>query len=101
KDFGWDISANFAYNKSKVLKISNDSKELVLATQGKAWIKHIVGEEYSQIVGRTILRNEKGQDIIDETGLPIVPVDVVSFGSGIHKYTFGLMNSFNYKAFNF
>lgn len=96
----WDVAANFAYNKSKVLKISNASKELVLETVTRGWIKHIEGMEYSQIVGRTVLKNEAGKDIIDDTGLPIVPVDVVPFGSGIHKYTVGLTNTFNYKAFS-
>ncbi|GAB3330060.1 SusC/RagA family TonB-linked outer membrane protein [Larkinella ripae] len=97
-NFTWDLSLNVAYNKSKVLKISNTSKELILATSTKAFIKHVEGEEYSQIVGRTIKRNEQGQDIIDATGLPIVPTNVVAFGSGIHRYTTGLINSFSYKG---
>jgi TonB-linked SusC/RagA family outer membrane protein len=99
KNFSWDVSLNVAYNKSKVMKISNTSKELILATSTKAFIKHVEGQEYSQIVGRTILRNEEGRDIIDTTGLPIVPASVVSFGSGINKYTAGIINNFSYKAF--
>ncbi|RRB00870.1 SusC/RagA family TonB-linked outer membrane protein [Larkinella rosea] len=98
KNFTWDVSFNLAYNKSKVLKISNTSKELILATSTKAFIKHIEGQEYSQIVGRTIKRDAQGRDIIDATGLPIVPTDVVAFGSGINKYTTGLINSFSYKG---
>lgn len=98
-NFRWDVAANFAYNKSKVLKISNASKELVLETVTRGWIKHIEGMEYSQIVGRTVLKNEDGKDVIDGTGLPIVPVDVVPFGSGIHKYTVGLTNTFSYRSF--
>lgn len=99
KNFSWDISANMGYNRSKVLKISNTSKELILATTTKAFIKHIEGQEYSQIVGRTIKRNESGQDIIDATGLPIVPTNVVSFGSGVPRLTAGITNNFTYKAF--
>lgn len=98
-DFSWDVIANMSYNKNVVLKISDNSKELVL-DGGKASIKLIEGMEYAQIVGRTILRNEQGQDIIDESGLPIVPNDIVTFGSGIHKWTGGLMNRINYKAFS-
>jgi TonB-linked SusC/RagA family outer membrane protein len=99
KNFRWDVSFNLAYNKSKVLKISNTSKELILATSTKAFIKHVEGQEYSQIVGRTIKRDAQGRDIIDATGLPIVPTDVVSFGSGINKYTTGIINNFSYKNF--
>jgi len=97
--FTWDVSLNLAYNKSKVLKISNSTKELTLATSTKAFIKHIEGQEFSQIVGRTIKRDDQGRDVIDATGLPIVPAGVVSFGSGIHKYTTGLINNFSYKNF--
>lgn len=100
QDFQWDITGNVAYNRSRVLKISDTSNELNLATSTRAFIKHIEGEEYSQIVGRTILRDEQGRDVIDETGLPIVPLDVVAFGSGIHRWTSGLVNEFRYKSFN-
>src|SRR5690606_19224691 len=101
ENFRWDVAGNFAYNKSLVRKISNASKELVLETVTKGWIKHIEGMEYSQIVGRTVLKDDQGRDIIDDTGLPIVSVDVVPFGSGIHKYTVGLTNTFSYKDFAF
>lgn len=97
RNFSWDITANMAYNKNIVLKISNEASELVLRS-GKASIKLIEGMEYAQISGRTILKNEKGEEIIDETGLPIVPNDIVNFGSGIHKWTGGLSNTFTYKT---
>lgn len=99
KDFQWEITGNMAFNRSRVLKISDTSNELILATTTKAFVKHIEGMEYSQIVGRTILRDDQGQDIIDATGLPIVPLDVVPFGTGIHRWTGGLINEFQYRAF--
>lgn len=97
-NFTWDVSLNGAYNRSKVIKISNTSKELLLTSGTRATIRHLEGEEYSQIVGRTIRRDEHGQDVIDATGVPIVPTNVVSFGSGIHRYTTGLINSLSYKG---
>lgn len=98
KNFSWDVSLNAAYNKSKVLKISNTSNELLLATSTKVFIKQIVGQEYSQIVGRTIKRDANGRDIMDAKGLPIVPTDVKAFGSGIQRWTTGITNTFTYKA---
>lgn len=99
-NFAWDVSANYSFNKSKVLKISNSTNELILDNYSKAFIKHIEGQEYSQIVGRYILKNEKGQEIMDQTGLPIVSNEVMSFGSGIHKHIIGLTNNVKYKGFN-
>jgi TonB-linked SusC/RagA family outer membrane protein len=97
KDFSWDVSLNMAYNKSKILKISNTTNELLMATATKVFLKQIVGEEYSQIVGRTIKRDAQGRDIMDAKGLPIVPADVKPFGSGIQRWTTGITNTFNYK----
>src|SRR5690606_9611155 len=98
-DFSWDISLNAAYNKSKVLKISETSDEFSMATGTKATIRHIVGMEYAQIVGRKILQNEQGQDVINSQGVPIVTSYVVPFGSGVHRWTTGLTNNFTYKGF--
>lgn len=100
KNFSWSVSANASYNKSMVLKISNTAKELILDNYtSRAFIKHIEGMEYSQIVGRTIKRDAQGRDIIDETGLPILTNEVVNFGSGVHKYLAGITNNLTYKNF--
>ncbi|NLB27301.1 MAG: SusC/RagA family TonB-linked outer membrane protein, partial [Bacteroidales bacterium] len=95
-NFSWDLSFNGAYNKSKVLKISETTDELVAYRSG-AYFKQIAGMEYSQIAGFTILKNEKGEEIIDATGLPKLSTEVVNFGSGVHKYMSGLSNNFRYK----
>ncbi len=97
-DFTWDVAVNAAFNKSKVLKISESSNEFNMATGTKATIRHIVGEEYSQIVGRKIMKNENGQDIINAAGTPMVTSYVVPFGSGVHRWTTGLTNNFSYKG---
>ncbi|WP_171037924.1 SusC/RagA family TonB-linked outer membrane protein [Dyadobacter luticola] len=99
KNFNWDVSLNVAYNKSKILKISNSTNEFLLGTSTKVFLKQVVGEEYSQIVGRTIKRDENGRDVMDAKGLPIVPTTVKAFGSGIQRYTTGITNTFSYKAF--
>ncbi len=98
ENFSWDVSFNAAYNKSKVLKISETSNEFSMATGTKATIRHIVGQEYAQIVGRQIMKSEDGQDVINEDGVPIVTPYVVPFGSGVHKWTAGLTNNFTYKG---
>lgn len=100
ENFSWNISANASYNKSMVLKISNTAKELILDNStSRAFIKHIEGMEYAQIVGRTIKRDAQGRDIIDATGLPILTNEVVNFGSGVHKYLAGITNNLTYKNF--
>lgn len=98
-NFSWDVSLNLAYNKSKVLRVSDDSDEFVQGKFGKATIKHIVGHEYAQIMGPAIAKSDDGQDIILGSGVPKVTNYLVNFGSGIHRWTTGLTNNFTYKGF--
>lgn len=97
-NFSWDVSLNLAYNKSKVLRVSDDSDEFVQGKWGKATIKHLVGHEYAQIMGPAIVKNDAGQDVILATGVPKVTNYLVAFGSGIHRWTTGLTNNFTYKG---
>lgn len=97
-DFSWDVSLNLAFNKSKVLRVSDDSDEFVQGKWGKATIKQLVGHEYAQIMGPAIVKNDAGQDVILSTGVPKVTNYLVAFGSGIHKWTTGLTNNFTYKG---
>lgn len=98
-NFSWNVSLNLAYNKSKVLRVSDDSDEFVQGKFGKATIKHLVGHEYAQIMGPAIAKSEDGQDIILASGVPKVTNYLVNFGSGVHRWTTGLTNNFSYKAF--
>lgn len=97
KNFSWTTSLNGSFNRSMVLKISNSSNELAFDTPGKSTIKQIEGMEYAQIVGRAIVKDENGRDIIDETGLPLVSDEVKTFGSGVHNLLAGFSNDFRYK----
>lgn len=101
KAFSWNTSLNLAYNKSKVIRLADGVDELTI-TQSRterAWIKHIVGKEYAQIVGYTYKRNANGEVVHDANGLPLIDDQLVSFGSGMHKLTGGFSNIFRYKDF--
>lgn len=101
KSFTWDASINLAYNKSKVLNLADGVDELTV-TQSRtqrAWIKHIVGEEYGQIVGYTYKRNENGEVVHDKNGLPLIDDELKRFGSSMHKWTGGFSNTLRYKSF--
>ena len=99
KDFTWDISLNGTFSESKVLKISDQVSELTLYQEAGAVFKQIEGKPYSFITGRTILRNDKGEEILDAQGLPQLAPDLVDFGSGIHRFMAGINNNLSYKNF--
>ncbi len=101
KTFSWDISVNMAYNKSKVIKISSESDEFIAnASSSRSYIKHIKDMEYSQLVGKHIVKDAQGRDIINADGVNTITDEVFPVGSGVHKYTSGMMNTFTYKGFS-
>ncbi|EJW98193.1 TonB-dependent receptor plug [gut metagenome] len=108
KYFTWNTSFNFAYNKSEVKKITDEIDEFILETArtghdgdncGPAYIYHEVGEPYGIIKGESYKRNENGEIMYDENGLPMKG-GIKKLGESVAPYTLGFNNSFSYKGFN-
>lgn len=101
KDFKWELTANTAYNTTKVVSISTE-KPGERATIGNhpfnGEIRVVVGQEMAQIAGFGYATDVKGQRIFQSNGLPLRTPDFVLFGSGLPKWTGGFLNNFNYKG---
>ncbi|MBX3238982.1 MAG: SusC/RagA family TonB-linked outer membrane protein [Chitinophagaceae bacterium] len=101
RDFSWSFTANASYNKTKVLSILSNTpgERITIATHVfNGEVRHVVGEEMGQIAGFGYNRNEKGERIFLENGLPQRTPDLVLFGSALPKWTGGFVNSFEYKG---
>ncbi len=108
KDFTWNTSLNFSYNKSEVKKITDEIDEFILETArtghdgdncGPAFIYHEVGEPYGIIKGESYKRNENGEIMYDANGLPMKG-GIKKLGESVAPYTLGFSNGFNYKGFS-
>lgn len=108
KDFTWNTSFNFAYNKSEVKKITDEIDEFILETArtghdgdncGPAFIYHEVGEPYGIIKGESYKRNDKGEIMYNADGTPMKG-GIKKLGESVAPYTLGFSNSFSYKGFN-
>ncbi len=99
KDFSWNVSWNFAYNKNKVLSLGTGVKALNFDNprNGTAVVQAIVGLPFGQIVGYKYKRDDQGRVIYDTAGLPLRTDDVEPFGSGAYDKTGGITNEFHYK----
>lgn len=107
KDFSWNTTLNFSYNKSEVKRITDEIDEFILETArtghdgdncGPAYIYHQVGEPYGIIKGIAYKRNDKGE-IMYQNGLPMND-GIKKLGESVSPYTLGFCNSFSYKGFN-
>lgn len=103
KDFNWDISLNLAKNTNLVDTLGPDIADIRVneSRTRNAYIHHVAGLPYSQIMGFTALRDANGNLILDDNNLP--QRDNTNFGplgTGVHDLTMGILNNFSYKGIN-
>ncbi len=102
-NFSWDVTANFATYKTKVLSIMEGRDELSLATGYERLAQTIVkeGGNYGDLYIRGFNRTDDGEIIVNATsGLPEFTsgFDVLA-GNFNPDWTAGLQNEFRYKDF--
>lgn len=103
KDFTWDVTKTFGYLiKNPVVEIFEDQDEIALAAGAfgtrfaRAFQKK--GEDWGQLIGGGIARNEDGVPLLDANGL-FVRDQFKEWGSVVPKVTGGLVNTLSYKNF--
>lgn len=109
KDFEWNIDVNFAKNKTIVDEVPGDAKEM-LAPGGRSWsggdtwsrilLVHREGEEWGQLKGYDIKRDDNGNPVLSPNGLYVTTDEQVYFGSVLPDFTGGITNVFTYKDFS-
>jgi TonB-linked SusC/RagA family outer membrane protein len=101
--FRWNITANGAYNTSKVLALNpGQTRQLVVFFNGTGneflgSLVYDVGKEMNQLIARTYRRNDKGEIMLNDQGKLQGSTKEVNFGSANSKITGGVTNTFQYK----
>ncbi len=102
RDFKFDLSANFAYQNSKVVSIAGGQAELDQINFGTTilgGIFAIQGKAYPQIMTTDFNRDPQGRIIVDaQSGLPSKNPNLVDAGNTNYKYFLGLSPAFSYKS---
>lgn len=103
--FSWDVSANYAKNKSLVVSINDYTDEVVLQSwNGDDYISVVaqVGQPYGVMKGRVWLTNESGQKVVQgpnepNPGQPIATNESHVIGNSNPDWLGSLTNTFKYK----
>ncbi len=102
-NFNWDVSLNLGFNNSEVVNLSEGLDEIRVAGDlGEprtrwAFIFHVVGEQFGTIKGFT-QEMINGQPVFNpDNGQPVRSGVTEILGNGVHRYTGGVTNTFNYK----
>jgi TonB-linked SusC/RagA family outer membrane protein len=103
-DLKWEVNMNFTRNWSKVIELTNTLDEYEIASPnlsiGDSWI--IVGKPYGEILSKGFERNEAGQIIVDDLGMPKITTESKTYLGNYHyDWRSGLTSNLRYKSWNF
>lgn len=103
-NFSWALDFNFSKNNSEVVALldSEPGESLIIEQDFLRQFRLEVGEEFGAVYSRGFQRDDNGNVIVGDTGLPLITdgfdVNVANFTP---DWLGGIRNSFNYKNWNF
>lgn len=97
EDFQWNIVTNFAKNKYKLKSLADGVDNIFVGGFTNPQVR--IDKNYGYVIwGYGFKKNEQGQTLIDDDGLPIMSEELGPIGDVMPKWTMGLRNSFRYKS---
>ncbi|WP_292010276.1 SusC/RagA family TonB-linked outer membrane protein [Chryseobacterium sp.] len=99
KIFSWKIGANWSTNENRVMTVPEGFDGIISNVGGVVYYKAVIGGSLGDLYGFKLLRNEAGQVIYDENGLPARPAEIEKVGNAFPKWRAGLQNDFKIKNF--
>jgi hypothetical protein len=110
RDFDWDIDLNFALNRNKIVKLSNDLKIVYLAGGfGRSGTPVVTeGGSYGDLLAYQWQKDAKGNHMVIDTGANAgkpLTTDISGAAQGYignfnPKENLGMTNTFTYKRFS-
>ncbi len=102
KDFRWDIDLNYAANKSKLERLDDEGRlqNYVLGSYRNIQVLASVGKAYGTLFGNAYQRDDKGNIVVNNSGIPLTSPSKKVLGKYTPDWIGGINNSFTYKQFN-
>ena len=100
-DFLWDVSFNYAANKSKVLKLAEGLDQLNYGNDFMRSFRLDVGMPWGSMYSRGFERDSQGRVLMNANGTPTVTSgQTVNVGNFNPDWIGGITNTFSYKNFD-
>lgn len=96
KKVNWNITFNWAKNETKIIELAEGIDAIIretgtFGTSSGARLVHQVGQNWGQVRGGGIKRNDQGVPILDANGFYTLQADTY-FGSVLPDWTGGILN---------
>lgn len=101
-NFSWNFVVNYSKNKNKIIELTDDTKVQVLSDGSVSFLKIVAeeGGEYGDILGYTYQRNDAGQIIVDDNGIPMRSEEMTKLGNYQPDWMMGFFNNFKIYGFD-
>ncbi|MEQ8580281.1 MAG: SusC/RagA family TonB-linked outer membrane protein [Marinoscillum sp.] len=95
----WTSTFNISNNKNTVIGLAEGQDKLTVgeSRNGRAFIEHVVGKPFAQVMAYDYMRDDAGNLILGATGLPQAASELTSQGTGVHPVTGGWSNDVRFK----
>ena len=92
--FTWQTSLNYSNNTNEVIGLAEgqESFQVGESRNGRAFIQHIVGQPFAQVMAYDFLRDEAGNLVLNASGFPQAAAELTAQGTGVHPVTGGWSN---------
>jgi TonB-linked SusC/RagA family outer membrane protein len=103
RDWRWDLNLNFARNRSMVLSLAEGIPFFPLPGAGLTSTRNVVieGQPYGVLFGTRWLRDENGNQLIDDQGYPIMDSENGVVGDPNPDWIGGIRNTLHWKQVSF
>ncbi len=100
RNFRWTTGITWSKNKNEILELAEGMDEnQLLSSIGSVSIIGKVGGTIGDLWGYKLVRNDAGDVIIGENGLPVLSDDIERIGSAYPSWKAGMYNEFTFKNF--
>jgi TonB-linked SusC/RagA family outer membrane protein len=100
-DFGWDVSYNMAYNKSKIERLAEGIQGIDVGSGvGGGLVRNVLDRPYGTVWGYRKKTDPSGNVVFNTASGYAVRGDLEEIGQGTPPLTMGITNNFRYKNFS-
>lgn len=97
ENFNWDVNVNFTKYENVVEELVDGIEPILLNGFTSTSSRAVPGESYGAIFGTRWLRDEDGNQLVDDNGLALADPTSGVVGDPIPDFTLGLRNTVSYK----
>ncbi|MEX0660918.1 MAG: SusC/RagA family TonB-linked outer membrane protein [Balneolaceae bacterium] len=96
--FQWNMTLNWSKNNNEVIELVDGLDALILGSSWDTTVEARPNEEFGTLYGTGFVRDDNGNIIVGDDGIPLLDTEIRPFGSYQADWKGGFLNSFNYRG---